>query len=313
MPNNSLSQQQRTFEIEERTQELLKPVLKSKFISYRQTLTFPEDQRKQLNRLQSTYIEREAEKLAKEFISHNNKQLINKEDNMDSNNLNMQDLAQLIASAVATAINNKPENNRNNVRIPIPSTYSGERSAAIINLWIQEVERYLNFYNVQPNQWIPYAVTLLKGRSQKWWNHLIQKQEEPQTWEQFKQALEEPQSLEESIRYAISYDSAQQSGTIIPQRKFEENPNDPMDLSALVHQINAMIRTSGNNSCYDQQDRRYTKFNRRNNIICHWCSKPGHVVAECRTRLREIRDFEQSKLKQNKHKIWLPKAASTQN
>jgi hypothetical protein len=65
MPNNSLSQQQRTFEIEERTQELLKPELKSKFISYRQNLTFPEDQRKQLNRLQSTYIEREAEKLAK--------------------------------------------------------------------------------------------------------------------------------------------------------------------------------------------------------------------------------------------------------
>ncbi|KAG1177351.1 hypothetical protein G6F36_010832 [Rhizopus arrhizus] len=367
MPNNSLSQQQRTFEIEERTQELLKPELKSKFLSYRQILTFPEDQRKQLNRLQSTYIEREAEKLAKEFISHNNKQLIIKEDNMDSNNLNMQDLAQLIASAVATAINNKPENNQNNVRIPIPSTYGGERSAAVINLWIQEVERYLSFYNVHPNRWISYAVTLLKGRSQKWWNHLIQKQEEPQTWEQFKQGLEyafkptyseqnardrlanirqtssvseyvdefqdilldlprvsddealdrfirglkdktrihvitrEPRSLEESIRYAISYDSAQQSGTVIPQRKFEENPNDPMDLSALVHQINAMIRNNGNNSRYDQQDRRNTRFNRRNNIICHWCSKPGHVVAECRTRLREIRDFEQSKLKQNKH------------
>ncbi|KAG1032143.1 hypothetical protein G6F43_013823 [Rhizopus delemar] len=109
---------------------------------------------------------------------------------MDSNNLNMQDLAQLIASAVATAINNKPESNQNNVRIPIPSTYGGERSAAVINLWIQEVERYLSFYNVHPNQWISYAVTLLKGRSQKWWNHLIQKQEEPQTWEQFKQDLE---------------------------------------------------------------------------------------------------------------------------
>ncbi|KAG1271016.1 hypothetical protein G6F65_012699 [Rhizopus arrhizus] len=195
MSNGSLSQQQRIFEIEERVHELLNPELKEKFISYRQVTTFPEDQRKQLSRLQFTYIDREAEKLATEFTLNNSNQLSTSEikfklNKMDSNNVNMQDLAQLIATAVASAINNKPENNQNSVRIPIPSTYSGERSAAVINLWIQEVERYLSFYSVHPNRWIAYAVTLLRGRSQKWWNHITQKQEEPQTWEKFKHDLE---------------------------------------------------------------------------------------------------------------------------
>ncbi|EIE84465.1 hypothetical protein RO3G_09175 [Rhizopus delemar RA 99-880] len=286
---------------------------------------------------------------------------------MDSNNVNMQDLAQLIATAVASAINNKPENNQNSVRIPIPSTYSGERSAAVINLWIQEVERYLSFYSVHPNRWIAYAVTLLRGRSQKWWNHITQKQEEPQTWEKFKHDLEyafkpsyseqaardrlanikqtssiteyadafqdilldlprvsddealdrfvrglkdkarihvltrEPRSLEEAIRYSISYDSAQQAGIVLPQQVHEQFQNDPMDLSALMHQVNAIIRSNNNNNRYNQQDRRNTRFNKKN-IICHWCSKPGHVVAECRTRLREVREFEQSKLKQSRFK-----------
>ncbi|KAG1532466.1 hypothetical protein G6F51_013092 [Rhizopus arrhizus] len=266
MPNNSLSQQQRTFEIEERTQELLKPELKSKFTSYRQILTFPEDQRKQLNRLQSTYIEREAEKLAKEFISHNNKQLIIKEDNMDSNNLNMQDLAQLIASAVATAINNKPENNQNNVRIPIPSTYGGERSAAKQ----EEPQTWEQF-----KQGLEYAFkpTYSEQNARDRLANIRQTSSVSEYVDEFQDILldlprvsddealdrfirglkdktrihvitREPRSLEESIRYAISYDSAQQSGTVIPQRKFEENPNDPMDLSALVRQINAMIRTN---------------------------------------------------------------------
>ncbi|KAG1440621.1 hypothetical protein G6F55_013446 [Rhizopus delemar] len=107
-----------------------------------------------------------------------------------NNNINMQDLAQLIASAVATAINNKPEKEQNNVRIPMPSTYNGERNAAVINLWIQEVERYLNFYDVPKTRWISYGVTLLRDRAQKWWNQLSQKNEESTTWEKFKVDLE---------------------------------------------------------------------------------------------------------------------------
>ncbi|EIE79952.1 hypothetical protein RO3G_04657 [Rhizopus delemar RA 99-880] len=92
----------------------------------------------------------------------------------------MQDLAQLIANAISTAMNNK-SNESNNVRIPIPSTYNGERSAAVIRLSTEEVERYHDFNNVPQERRLPYAVTLLRGRAQKWWNQLAQKDETPTT------------------------------------------------------------------------------------------------------------------------------------
>ncbi|KAG1443032.1 hypothetical protein G6F46_012787 [Rhizopus delemar] len=99
---------------------------------------------------------------------------------MTQNNINMQDLAQLIANAISTAMNNK-SNESNNVRIPIPSTYNGERSAAVIRLSTEEVERYHDFNNVPQERRLPYAVTLLRGRAQKWWNQLAQKDETPTT------------------------------------------------------------------------------------------------------------------------------------
>jgi hypothetical protein len=106
------------------------------------------------------------------------------------NNINMQDLAQIIATAVANAMQQKPNNESSSVKIPIPSTYNGERSASAINLWIQEVERYLKFYHTPENTWISFAVTLLRSRAQKWWNNLVQKKLEPKSWEQFKYEID---------------------------------------------------------------------------------------------------------------------------
>ncbi|KAG1134423.1 hypothetical protein G6F37_013219 [Rhizopus arrhizus] len=108
---------------------------------------------------------------------------------MTQTNVNMQDLAQLIANAISSTMNNKT-NETSSVRIPIPSTYNGERSAAVINLWIEEVDRYLEFNNVSQERKLPYAVTLLRGRAQKWWNQMIQKNETPTTWERFKLILD---------------------------------------------------------------------------------------------------------------------------
>ncbi|KAG1137250.1 hypothetical protein G6F37_013570 [Rhizopus arrhizus] len=230
----------------------------------------------------------------------------------------------------------------------MPSTYNGERNAAVINLWIQEVERYLNFYDVPKTRWISYGVTLLRDRAQKWWNQLSQKNEESTTWEKFKVDLEytfkpsysehaardrlasvkqtrlvaeyvdefqdilldlprvsddealdrfvrglkddvrihvmtkDPRSLEEAMRFAIAYDSAKQTGMFIPTNRQDQIPNDPMDLSVLIQQLNAMNMA---NNGHHQRERVPLRNNR--NIICHWCKKSGHVIADCRTRLRE--------------------------
>ncbi|KAG1488037.1 hypothetical protein G6F54_012300 [Rhizopus delemar] len=328
--SNSISKEQKIFEIEERVYTLLAPELKNKYTAYRKVQNFPEEQRKPLSRLTSTYFDRTAQKLATEFISNNNywpdiKEYLLEENTMN-NNIDMQDLAQVIATAVATAINNKSTNENANVRIPIPSSYNGERSAAIINLWLQEVERYLEFNCVPQQRWLPYAITLLRGRAQKWWNQLSQKNEESVTWEKFKIDLEyafkpsyseqsardrlasikqttsvseyadafqdilldlprvsddealdrfvrglkndvrihvltkEPRSLEEANRFAIAYDSAKQTGIVLPTRQRDSFADDPMDLSVLMQQLNAIVKAPRNN--YYNQGRITTKHGR---------------------------------------------------
>lgn len=369
-PKRSLSQEQKIFEIEERVNRLLAPELRSKYILYRKVPTYPKEQRQEFGIKTAEYLDKVATQLANNFTLNSNKQPIIEEDTIiespemsssHNNNINMQDLAQLIASAVASAINNKPEKERNDVRIPMPSTYNGERNAAVISLWFQEVERYLNFYDVPKTRWVSYGVTLLRDRAQKWWNQLLQKKEESTTWESFKIDLEftfkpsysehaardrlasikqarsvteyvdefqdilldlprvsddealdrfvrglkddvrihvmtkDPRSLEEAIRFTIAYDSAKQTGMFIPTNRQDQIPNDPMDLSVLIQQLNALNMA---NNGHHQRERVPIRSNR--NIICHWCKKPGHIKAECRTRLREIKEFEQNKMRQNR-------------
>ncbi|KAG1135809.1 hypothetical protein G6F37_011723 [Rhizopus arrhizus] len=221
----------------------------------------------------------------------------------------------------------------------MPSTYNGERNAAVINLWIQEMERYLNFYDVPKTRWISYGVTLLRDRAQKWWNQLSQKNEESTTWEKFKVDLEytfkpsysehaardrlasvkqarlvaeyvdefqdilldlprvsDDEALDRFVqkakRFAIIHDSAKQTEMFIPTNRQDQIPSDPMDLSVLVQQLNAMNMV---NNGHQQRERVPLRNNR--NIICHWCKKSGHIIAGCRTRLREIREFEQNRMR----------------
>jgi hypothetical protein len=369
-PKRNISQEQKIFEIEERVHRLLTSDLRSKYALYRKVPTYPKEQRQEFGTKTAEYFETLATQLANNFTLNSNKQPTFEEDiiledaemsNNYNNNINMQDLAQLIASAVATAINNKPEKEQNNVRIPMPSTYNGERNAAVINLWIQEVERYLKFYDVPKTRWISYGVTLLRDRAQKWWNQLSQKNEESTTWEKFKIDLEytfkpsysehaardrlasskqtrsvaeyvdefqdilldlprvsddealdrfvrglkddarihvltkEPRSLEEATRFAIAYDSAKQTGIFMSTNRPDHIPNDPMDLSVLIQQLHAMNMANNNH-----QPRERVPMRTNRNIICHWCKKSGHVIAECRTRLREIKEFEQNRMRQSR-------------
>lgn len=101
----------------------------------------------------------------------------------------------------------------------------------------------------------------------------------------------EPRSLEEATRFAIAYDSAKQTGIFVSTNHHDRMPNDPMDLSVLVQQLYAMNIANNN---HQPRERVHIRTNR--NIICHWCKKSGHVIAECRTRLREIKEFEQNRM-----------------
>ena len=55
----------------------------------------------------------------------------------------------------------------------------------------------------------------------------------------------DPRSLEEAIRFTIAYDSAKQTGMFIPTNRQDQIPNDPMDLSVLIQQLNALNMASG--------------------------------------------------------------------
>ncbi|KAG0776133.1 hypothetical protein G6F16_012312 [Rhizopus arrhizus] len=157
----TISQEQRIFEIEERVYRLLAPEFRTKYLAYRKVPTYPEDQRINYGRKTAEYFESIANKFASDFILNNNRQIILEEDtNLEESpmsynnntNINMENLAQLIASAISSAMPKNTENTNSHIRIPVPSTYGGDRNAATINIWIQEVERYLQFYNVPSNQ-----------------------------------------------------------------------------------------------------------------------------------------------------------------
>ncbi|KAG0975536.1 hypothetical protein G6F57_011275 [Rhizopus arrhizus] len=313
---NPLSQEQKTFEIEERVNKLLPPEFRSKYILYRKVPSLSENQKQNYSIKTAEHLDAIASKIATSFILNSNKQPLIEED---------------------TIIEDR--------------------------LWTEEVERYHEFNNVPQERRLPYAITLLRGRAQKWWNQLVQRNETLTTWERFKLLLDfafkpayseqaardklanskqvtsvvdyvdnfqdilldlprisddealdrfvrglkndvrihvitkEPRTLEEATRFAIAYDSARQTGLTVPNGRQEHVLNDPMDLSMLMQQLNAIVKPNRNN--YHKQDRFQQKP--KSNIICYWCNKSGHMIAECRTRLREVREFEQNRIRQNRN------------
>lgn len=132
LSKNKLSQEQRIFEIEERVYKLLAPEFRTIYSVYRKVPTFPEEDKQKYGNKTAEHLDIIATEIANRFTLNYSKPLTTEEDieikeiKMNTNNLNMQDLAQVIAAAVTTAIsNNKNHTEYNNVRIPIPSTYSG--------------------------------------------------------------------------------------------------------------------------------------------------------------------------------------------
>ncbi|KAG1059634.1 hypothetical protein G6F41_013339 [Rhizopus arrhizus] len=60
-----------------------------------------------------------------------------------------------------------------------------------------------------------------------------------------------------------------------------------------------MVASNKDNNNF-QHNRQNNGYARRSTIICHWCNKPGHMIADCRTRIRDIKEFEQSRIRQNR-------------
>ena len=99
---------------------------------------------------------------------------------------NLADIAKIIAEAINQTNQKKEEKVIHSaVKVPPPSSYNGERNPTVIDLWCQNVERYLTFYNLPTDQWVSYAVNLLRGRAQTWWNRLCSRETVPTQWEPF--------------------------------------------------------------------------------------------------------------------------------
>ena len=103
---------------------------------------------------------------------------------------NIREIAMVVAEVISqTNLSKDKIAVHNSVKVPPPGLYNGERNPTVITLWCQNVERYLNFYSLPANQWVPYAVNLLRGQAQTWWNRLCVNYTEPTTWEAFKEKL----------------------------------------------------------------------------------------------------------------------------
>lgn len=99
------------------------------------------------------------------------------------------DLTQLV-NLLTEALNlNNQNNNTYSVRIKEPDTYDGSRSAATIDSWIQTVERYANFHNLDDNRTGLLAITLLRGRADAWYRSMDRNIQDPMGWLELKREL----------------------------------------------------------------------------------------------------------------------------
>jgi hypothetical protein len=94
--------------------------------------------------------------------------------------ITMSDLAQLFA---AMGQNNRQQNTR--VKLPIPAFFIGTRDFTTVNNWISAVERYLKYYDERQDNYVPFAVSLLKDKALTWWDR-IENTMQLTSWNHFK-------------------------------------------------------------------------------------------------------------------------------
>jgi hypothetical protein len=98
--------------------------------------------------------------------------------------------------------------------------------------------------------------------------------------------------IDNAYRDAFDEELAMNPETAHHSKQFVD---DPMDLTALTEQLMAIMNNNKSSSSTQYS-------NNRKNIICHWCNKPGHVKANCRTRKYEMIRFEKQHMNQNRQR-----------
>ncbi|KAG2190798.1 hypothetical protein INT47_010345, partial [Mucor saturninus] len=171
------NEEKQRFEIEERVQAALPENLVASYKSNRTIPFLPSEQR-----IPST-------QKREEHWSHHAKKLVatltGKSEAM-SKNPDMAEMANTMADAFKRAIaSQKPSGER----IRQPECYHGERSAMILDGWLRSVERYTEYYEFTAEKTMLYAVNLLRGRADVWWQHMERKASYPSAWKPFKEAI----------------------------------------------------------------------------------------------------------------------------
>ncbi|CEP10247.1 hypothetical protein, partial, partial [Parasitella parasitica] len=105
---------------------------------------------------------------------------------MASDNSDLNQLVNLLTQALR---NNNTESSTPSLRIKEPDTYDGSRSAAVIDSWIQAVERYANFHSLNDSRTGLLAITLLRGRADAWYRSLEHDVKDPLGWLELKREL----------------------------------------------------------------------------------------------------------------------------
>lgn len=214
MSNEISEEYKKIFELEERVELILPAEYKEEYRQTRKAPYLPIDQRLKSTPKREEHWLNKAERLAALFIrdSQSKRSITNtneemnqgqeKESNQEQGQQygqstskqvdlnNIREIAMVVAEVISqTNLSKDKIAVHNSVKVPPPGLYNGERNPTVITLWCQNVERYLNFYSLPANQWVPYAVNLLRGQAQTWWNRLCVNYTEPTTWEAFKEKL----------------------------------------------------------------------------------------------------------------------------
>jgi hypothetical protein len=101
---------------------------------------------------------------------------------------------------------------RNNVKLQLPDRYDGTRNALIIQGWIFQIEKYIDFYGLDPANHLKLVQTLLRGEAAIWWlahekEVTAGRMERIETWERFKTALKdefEPKEFQYELRSQLN-------------------------------------------------------------------------------------------------------------
>jgi hypothetical protein len=198
------TEEQLTYEIEERAQQLVPKELQEEFTYQRQYVVEASEGRIPSTPARDQYWQQKASNLVHRFVTTHQHLLTDEPEpqtaglpeeliqdlsqaKMTSNN---NDMAILMAEAFKQALLHV-ESHRSSqpLQVPRPDTFDGGRSASAVEGWLRSIERYAVLTKISEFEKVKFAATLMRGRAETWLRRLEAESTLPAEWHDFKNSV----------------------------------------------------------------------------------------------------------------------------